>query len=121
MKRTGNILKRQDLVPLNDVNGPRLGEHSDYEYKDIAVPFTEGDMVFLYTDGILDIENPEGKKWGEREFLKTLLASANSGKDIEGKIESLKDVVTNFRSGSSLIDDVTLVMVEYEMAAKVAA
>jgi sigma-B regulation protein RsbU (phosphoserine phosphatase) len=121
LRRTGAALTRKDLAPLNDVNGPRLGDQVGYEYKDITVPFAPGDMVFLYTDGVLDIESPTGKKWGERAFLKSIIDAANSSGDVGAKIENLKKTLDGFRSGSQLIDDVTMVMVEFEQAAKAAA
>ena len=121
MRSTGQPLKKKDLVPLNDVNGPRLGDQPGFQYEDTEVAFTEGDMVFFYTDGLLDIQDPAGKKWGERAFYKSLLASANNGRDTESKISDLRDVIDGFRLGSDLIDDVTMVMVEFVAAAKAAA
>ncbi|MGZ3721576.1 MAG: PP2C family protein-serine/threonine phosphatase [Bdellovibrionales bacterium] len=121
MRRTGEKLAKKDLVPLNEVNGPRLGDQVGFEYQDITVPFAPGDMVFLYTDGILDIEDAKGKKWGERVFLKTVLEAANNGGSVESKIENLNRVMNGFREGTNLIDDVTMVMVEFEQAAKAAA
>jgi sigma-B regulation protein RsbU (phosphoserine phosphatase) len=114
LKRSGHKLSRKDLIPLNEVNGPRLGDQKDFQYQDITVDFAPGDLVFLYTDGILDVENPEGKKWGERAFLKALLDSANTGVNAESKIEKLRMDLNQFRSGASLADDVTMVMCEYQ-------
>lgn len=117
MRNSDRPLVKKDLVPLNDVNGPRLGDQKDFQYEDFAVEFGPGDLLFLYTDGILDIENPAGKKWGEREFLKSLIASANAGEDIEIKLETLKKRTETFRAGSGLIDDVTMVMCEFDKLA----
>lgn len=114
MRRTGDKLSKKDLVPLNDVNGPRLGDQKDFQYEDIKIPFEPGDLLFLYTDGILDVQDPAGKKWGERTFLKCLIDSANSGQNVDAKLELIRQTIENFRSGSQLIDDVTMVMCEYE-------
>lgn len=121
LKKTGAKLSKRDMIPLNEVNGPRLGDQKDFEYKDITIGFGPGDMVFLYTDGFLDIENPQGKKWGERAFLKSIIDSANNGTGVDTKVQNILEVATQFRSGSSLIDDVTMVMCEYEMIARAAA
>lgn len=114
MRRTGEKLGRKDLVPLNEVNGPRLGDRKDFQYEEKTVEFSPGDLVFFYTDGILDIQDLEGKKWGERNFLKSLLDSSNLGENADGKIEQLRTRLNGFRNGSNLIDDVTMVMCEYE-------
>jgi sigma-B regulation protein RsbU (phosphoserine phosphatase) len=117
MRCTGEKLGRKDLMPLNEVNGPRLGDRKDFEYEETTLEFNPGDLIFFYTDGILDIENPEGKKWGERAFLKSLIDSANNGANVDSKIEAIRGQLNQFRSGSALIDDVTMVMCEYEKAA----
>ncbi len=114
LHKTGDKLTKKDLMPLNEVNGPRLGEFRDHTYEDKIVEFTPGDVLFLYTDGILDVENPEGKKWGERTFLKTLIDSTNETGDLQSKLDSLRLVMNTFRKGTVLIDDVTMVMCEYE-------
>lgn len=115
MKRSGNKLSKKDLQPLNDVNGPRLGDNPNFQYEDISVPFGPGDQAFFYTDGILDVQDIAGNKWGERQFLKTLVDCANKA-DVEAKIDGLCEVVNNFRQGSVLIDDVTMVFCEYDAA-----
>ena len=119
LKRSNAKLTRRDLIPLNEVNGPRLGDSKDHVYKETTLDFAPGDLVFFYTDGILDIEDGGGKKWGERAFLKCLVDSANDGADANLKIELICQQLNKFRNGSSLIDDVTMVMCEYER--KVAA
>ena len=114
MRRTGEKIGRKDLRPLNEVNGPRLGDVKDFVYRDIAVDFAPGDLLFLYTDGILDIENPAGQKMGERNFLKALVASANLEGPIEDKLGSLRGQLDGFREGALLIDDVTMVMCQFD-------
>jgi sigma-B regulation protein RsbU (phosphoserine phosphatase) len=118
LRQKGRPFSKKDLIPLNEVNGPRLGEQKDFKYQETTLEFEPGDMVFFYTDGILDIQDPAGRKWGERSFLKSLLESANSGQDIQGKLAELRDKMDAYRSGSDLVDDVTMVMCEY--GAKVA-
>lgn len=117
LRRSSGQLSKKDLIPLIEVNGPRLGESRDHLYDDKVMEFSPGDLLFLYTDGILDVENPDGKKWGERAFLKTLLASANSGTDLAAKLADLRMQMNSYRAGSNLIDDVTMVMCEYEKRA----
>ncbi len=121
LKRTGQKLTRKDLLPLNEVNGPRLGDQKDFKYEECTVEFERGDQIFLYTDGILDIESPDGKKWGERIFLKTLLDSANLNENVDSKVEHLLKTLNGFRAGTHLIDDVTMVMCEWEAENRMAA
>lgn len=117
LRRMGAQFSKKDLVPLNEVNGPRLGDQKDFKYDETTIEFEPGDLVFFYTDGILDIQDPAGKKWGERNFLKTLIESANNGQDIQGKLDQLRNTLNAYRSGADLIDDVTMVMCEYDKRA----
>ena len=117
MRNKNDKLVKKDLIPLNEVNGPRLGDKKDFKYEDFSLPIEAGDKVFFYTDGILDIQAPDGKKWGERAFLKTLIDSANMDESVTGKVEHLRSQLNAFRSGSNLIDDVTMVMCELEKKA----
>ncbi len=121
MRKSGEKLVKKDLVPLNEVNGPRLGEAKDFVYKDISFDFAPGDMCFFYTDGILDVQDPAGKKWGERTFLKTLIDHTNSGITVEKRLTGFLKTMNDFRAGSPLIDDVTMIMCEYQKIVEVAA
>ena len=117
LKWTGEKLSKRDLTPLNDVNGPRLGEQKDFQYDQLTLQLGPGDQVLFYTDGVLDIENTEGKKWGERAFLKSMLDSANSGVKPSEKLAMIKNEAQTFRGKCNLVDDVTIVICEFEKKA----
>ena len=114
IKKGADVLKKKDLVPLNEVNNPRLGQSRDSIYEQTSVQLSAGDSVFFYTDGIPDIQNPGKDAWGEREFLKALIAA---NKDYPGVGESVERFVTDFqthRQGAPLVDDVTFFVVKHE-------
>jgi phosphoserine phosphatase RsbU/P len=116
-KRPDMKLKKKDLIPLMDVNGPRLGEKPDTIYKETSIQMQPGDFLFCYTDGILDIQNPALEKWGERTFLKTLIDITNlEDKSAEAKVQTLIKTTSDFRQGAELLDDVTLMMIEFQPA-----
>ena len=114
MRRKGEKLVKRDLIPLNEVNGPRLGDQIDFVYDQTTISFVPGDLLFFYTDGVLDIEDAAGKKWGERAFLKSLIDNANAGVDLDAKMMGLRQEIEDFRGGSALIDDVTMVMCSFD-------
>lgn len=106
-------LKKKNLIPLMDVNGPRLGERDESEYQTARVQLEPGDQIFFYTDGIMDVQNPGGENLGERSFLKALLASINDGQDPEERVELLREQIESYRQDSELIDDVTLFLLHF--------
>lgn len=121
---TEGKIKKKNLVPLMDVNGPRLGEKEDSEYQTAEVKLEPGDQIFFYTDGIMDVQNPDGENLGERAFLKSLLASVNDGENPDGRVQILKEFIEGYRQESELIDDVTLFLLHFgpiENQQKVAA
>lgn len=117
IRRTGEKISKKDLIPLNEVNGPRLGDQKEFLYDDHTVELNEGDFLFLYTDGILDVQDKKGNKWGERAFLKSLIECANMTEGIEGRLGNLRHKIEAFREGSELIDDVTMVMCHFDKEA----
>lgn len=123
-KPTEGELKKKNLVPLMDVNGPRLGEREESEYQTAQVQLHAGDQIFFYTDGIMDVQNPAGESLGERAFLKSLISSINEGVDPEQRVEILRNSIEGFRQESELIDDVTLFLLRFgpiESAQRLAA
>lgn len=112
IKKGGSALKKKDLIPLNEVNNPRLGQNRETKYKQTTVTLEPEDMVFFYTDGIPDIQNGAKMSWGEREFIKALV---NANKDYPTANESvarLAQMMQDHRQGQALIDDVTFFVVK---------
>ncbi|UXR63203.1 SpoIIE family protein phosphatase [Bdellovibrio bacteriovorus] len=114
MKKGEGPLKKKDLIPLNEVNNPRLGQARDSVYEQTTIQVETGDLVFFYTDGIPDIQDPAKAAWGEREFIKALIAA---NKDFPGVSDSVERFAQSFqahRQGAPLIDDVTFFVVKNE-------
>ncbi len=105
-------LKKKDLIPLNEVNNPRLGQHKDCVFTQVTVKLRPGDTLFFYTDGLMDIKNPEEVLWGEREFLKNFIEVNQSLPSCEIAVKELVERIGAYRQNSSLIDDVTFFMVK---------
>lgn len=117
IKKSDGDLKKKDLVPLNEVNNPRLGQGRDTVYGQTTVKVDPGDMIFFYTDGIPDIQNPGKEAWGEREFIKALV---KANKDYPPSKDSVTRFAKSFqdhRQGAVLIDDVTFFVVKNDEVA----
>lgn len=116
-KVAGRTGSKKDLVPILEVNGPRLGEKDNIQYEEGKFKLEPGEILALYTDGVLDIQNEAGDKIGERNFLKALAKLTSMETPVLNKMESLTADLNGYRSGTTLIDDVTLMLCEYEKAA----
>lgn len=105
-------LKKKDLIPLNDVNSPRLGQDRETSYEQTKVQLEPGDRILFYTDGIPDIQNPEGEAWGERNFLKAVLQATEEFPEANVIVQRLVTLFKEHRQQSGLIDDITFFVVE---------
>lgn len=112
IKKADSPPKKKDLIPLNEVNNPRLGQARTTEYEQTSIQLDPGDRILFYTDGIPDIQNKKSESWGEREFLKTVLSSNSDFPPVNQAVARLSDKFQEFRENAPLIDDITFFMVE---------
>lgn len=106
-------LKKKDLIPLNDVNNPRIGQSRETVYKQTEIILKPGDRILFYTDGIPDIQDKNKTAWGERAFIKALLQSASSKNSTSVAVKQMVDLFSKHRQHQSLIDDITFFLVQY--------
>jgi sigma-B regulation protein RsbU (phosphoserine phosphatase) len=104
-------LKKKDLVLLNAVMGPRLGEANESRYETAQVQLQEGDRIMLYTDGVTELKDKDGKMWSERALVKCLIECSKEKKSLSDTMVRLGDELSTFRQGHALHDDVTYFMV----------
>jgi sigma-B regulation protein RsbU (phosphoserine phosphatase) len=116
MKKLDRPTKRKDLIPLNEINNPRLGEARDTIYKETSITLEPGDRVFFYTDGLTDIQNQENEAWGERQFLKTLIEVVEGAPPAHESVYRMREALILHRRRAPLIDDVTFFMIEVPVA-----
>lgn len=119
IRQKEDAVKKKDLELLNETNNPRLGQSRDSQYKASKVQLQPGDFVFFYTDGIADIQNPELKSWGERDFLKNFISAYNGAKANPSDLpKTFRDqfvkTMQGFRQNTQLVDDVTFFAVSYQ-------
>lgn len=100
-------LEKSDISLLQGVNGPRLGEREDATYQSMNIQLNPHDTIILYTDGIIEAQNLEGKRWGERRLLKAI--SENYQANCETLINSIMNSVKDFSEGHTQDDDYTVV------------
>ena len=107
------ILKRNDgnTDYLNSVTGPPLGINPAAHFRDGEVMMKEGDLLFLYTDGITEANNRSGDVYSEERLLQALKDS--SAKNAENLIDDIMRSVNDFTQGAEQSDDITCLAVKY--------
>ncbi len=106
-------ITRKTFVPLVEKSGPRLGDLATAVYEDVEVQMEPGDMLLMYTDGIIDLKNPAGETWGERNFLNNVAKSIQTEETTTLQMDHLKTAVQSYRNNAQLLDDITLVMCQF--------
>lgn len=104
----------ETVAMLDGTSGFPLGFDRDSEYGEIEIDFGNGDLLALYSDGIVEASNGEGEEFGYERFAR--YARHNSGESPESFRVGLLDEVRGFSGAASFEDDVTLLVVAAEQA-----
>lgn len=76
-------LLREDSVKILMARGSLLGTEEVPSADVVRLDFQPGDKIFVYTDGLMENKNQEGKVLPRRELERTLLAVARNEKHIQ--------------------------------------
>jgi serine phosphatase RsbU (regulator of sigma subunit) len=89
--------------------GPVLGVVAGAAYEERTLPWTTGDRLVLFTDGVLEAASPSGEELGEARLLDRLraLAAAPAAVASAGALALARTF-----AGGTLADDATVVIVD---------
>jgi PAS domain S-box-containing protein len=91
--------------------GPMLGAYGDERFEPVTVPIGPGDVLVLYSDGMLDAKGRE-ERFGSDRLHATLAASTSA----DDAIARCEDALAAFQDGPQS-DDVAVLALEYTGAA----
>jgi serine phosphatase RsbU (regulator of sigma subunit) len=109
------ILSGEGSKPLLiDSEGDRfpLGIVDDCHYQETQVQLKKGDVVALYTDGVVEALNSEGEMYGFERLMVSIEEGSNL--DENNLLEKLMDDVSCYVGGVEQHDDLTIVIVKAE-------
>jgi sigma-B regulation protein RsbU (phosphoserine phosphatase) len=95
------------LEILDRVGSLPLGIFPDVRYDEDLEYLVQGDQLVIYTDGITDASNPEGRFFGPAGLDDVL---AHCGVDAISLLDELHDALDRFTGGGPLLDDQTIVI-----------
>jgi phosphoserine phosphatase RsbU/P len=87
--------------------GPGLGVAEAAEFGVASLHLDRGDAILLYTDGVSEAMDAQGRMFGT-ERLERVLAEKGSGDGAQGLIAAVHEAVDAFVAGAEQYDDVTL-------------
>ncbi|MFP4049363.1 MAG: SpoIIE family protein phosphatase [Desulfovermiculus sp.] len=103
--------REQEFLTL-DADGLILGILPQVEFEERAEQLEEGDLVFLYTDGITETRNRHGEFFGEQR-LRTLIRQRHKAGPQE-LIDHILHHLQLFTGSQSFRDDITMVVMRVE-------
>lgn len=100
-----------DLLELEQSHGMPLGLYPNKAYKVSKTVLQKNDILFLYTDGVTDLQNEEKKQFGYPVLLEKLTRCGN--KDPKTVIGHIEHELEAFKMTAKQVDDITILAVKY--------
>lgn len=88
--------------------GPAIGLLHQPEFTTETVKLSSGDMILLYTDGLVEARDSAGEEFGEKRLSDFL--TANASKSADDFLAGLRDQVKCF-AGTGFHDDITIMVI----------
>lgn len=99
------IIGAQGIKSALDPTGPAVGLYPDLDFKTRQVTLERGDMLLVYTDGVIDARNKAGEMFSRNKLMDLLAESPQSAKDL---INRIKTHLNDHILGENLFDDITI-------------
>ena len=95
--------------------GNLLGNDPTTKYKAQKYSLTEGEVVMIYTDGLLENEGPEGERINKKKFLKSIPQEG----ELSARLDTCVSHATNIWKSHPPADDVTIVTIRWSPGSSV--
>ncbi len=97
----------QEFRELSE-GGMVLGLFRDETYEEKHTYFQTGDVLVVYTDGIVESKNADGILYGDNRLREVI--KANTGASSDELMKAILESVEQFRNGARQRDDVTVLI-----------
>jgi sigma-B regulation protein RsbU (phosphoserine phosphatase) len=106
------VLVRKGQAQQIRVEGVPLGLLDHTGYQETAVTLEKGDVLALFSDGLLEAANPQQEEFGPRRLEKVLRDHAT--RPVEEILEAVFAGITRFEQGRPRRDDQTLLVAKVQ-------
>lgn len=90
--------------------GLPVGVIAETEYTQKTIPFADGSMIFMYTDGLSEAENRDAEQFGELRLLDVVGGAISAGLDPVRTVERMGEEIKRY-SRVPLADDITMLCI----------
>lgn len=102
--------EESDSLEVISVKGVAIGFINDYSYKEKEFYLAEGDIAFMYTDGVIEAESETKELYGSERLKEVILN--NKHKSLEELKEAILESISKFRGKNEQVDDITFVIMK---------
>lgn len=101
------------IVALADVNNSRIGDpaSSGENFAVGTFHLQKGMRLCVYTDGIIDMQNPKGQRYSDRRFSRLVAQALAPGQPAADGITAIVGTLKDYAAHAPLQDDLTMVVV----------
>ncbi|MBN2875202.1 MAG: SpoIIE family protein phosphatase [Spirochaetales bacterium] len=105
--------RASDTIETIDIKSVPIGVERATEYHRKALRLYDGDMAVMYTDGMVEAMNEQGKQFGRKSISQTIIRNRDlSPKDIVGKIRT---ELASFIGNARQHDDQTILIFKMKL------
>ena len=107
----GYIKRGDQVFVLDQSQGIPIGVLQDYQWKCHEFKVEPGDVLFVYTDVVLETRNPEEQEFGSEKLFETLQKAPECPHQLVNFVEQC---LIDFSETSTFNDDLTLCAIKIE-------
>ncbi|UUV17865.1 SpoIIE family protein phosphatase [Fusobacteria bacterium ZRK30] len=90
-----------------------IGGIPGFEFKRANLKLENGDVLYLYTDGVTEAMNKDNKQYSERRLKKVLSEMKKDKREVYNIEKIIKEDIKGFVDGAEQSDDITMVILKY--------
>ena len=104
-------IKKNSFELVRGQKKPAIGIVPGMKYEEQEIALFPGDKVFLYTDGVTEASDAEGKFFGRDALLEALRNHEKD--DPEAVVKGVSDAISSFTKDAEQFDDMTMLCLSY--------
>jgi len=108
---SGFIKRGKELIILDQSQGIPIGVVQDYVWEDHHIKLEEGDVLFIYTDVVLETRSPSNEEFGEQRLMDILKSAPSNPNDL---VDLIEQELIQYSGGEDLKDDLTLLAIRLD-------
>ena len=109
------LRQQSDVEVLSARSGPAAGAAAGVKFSLLATVLAPGDGLLLYTDGVTEAMDPDGRLYGDERLRQLMTRRASSAP--ESVVRQIMEDVRNHAGAAEQSDDIAVLAIRYDGAA----